>query len=121
MSFPTPTACPKCGDQLSTAIPSARYRGTVVQTCRNNACLHTTRTTIAMVEQPRPRPASLPLEQTVPHAVPPRPAAEPPSAIRRFEEAHQRGTTGKVIKQVRRELRLVSGDDGRSKQIGGGR
>ncbi|MDP3717129.1 MAG: hypothetical protein Q8T13_05085 [Acidobacteriota bacterium] len=120
MSFPTPTTCPKCGDKLSSAIPSARYRGTVVQTCRNNECLHTTRTTIAMVEQPRPRPVSLPIE-SVHREQPPRPAAEPPSAIRRFEEAHQRGTTGKVIKQVRRELRLVSGDDGRSKQIGGGR
>lgn len=120
MSFPTPTVCPRCGDQLSTPIPSHRRPGMVNQTCRNSACLHMTSTTITVADPPRPRPVSLPLEPALREA-PPRPAAEVPSAIRRFEEAYQRRTTGKVIKQVRRELRLVSGDDGRSKRIGEGR
>lgn len=119
MGFPTPTICPKCGDQLSSAILSARFRGTAVQTCRNNACLHTTRTTVAMVEQPvmPPLPRSLPLEP-VHREAPPRPAPEAPSAIQRFEDAYRKGETKKVIGKVRRELRHTSADDSRSKQLG---
>ncbi|MDP2319604.1 MAG: hypothetical protein Q8O42_09740 [Acidobacteriota bacterium] len=120
MGFPTPTVCPKCGDQLSSPILSKRFPGTAVQTCRNDWCLHTARTTIAMVEQPRPRPVSLPIEP-VHREAPLRPAAEPPSAIRRFEDAHRRGESRKAIGQVRREVRRAAANDPRTKQLGGDR
>ena len=46
-----PTACPKCGDQLTAPIPSRRA-GLVVQTCRRNGCGHTIWSTTPTVVLP---------------------------------------------------------------------
>jgi hypothetical protein len=105
--------CPKCGDQLSSAIRSLSTPNVYLQTCRNYACLHTVRTVVEVAPEPEwPRPVSLPLPVEGP-----RPPAGP-SAIAAFERAYERGEQQKAIARTRRQARAVSAGDVKAKQLG---
>jgi hypothetical protein len=107
----TPSTCPKCGDQLSTPIRSGRWPNVYVQTCRNNECLHTERTTVEVAPEPeRPRPVSLPIEPPAPRTT--------RSAIDAFERAYESGETRQLIRRSRRQVAAAIAADGQRKRLG---
>ena len=112
-----PTACPKCGDQLTAPIPSRRA-GLVVQTCRRNGCGHTIWSTTPTVVLPA-APANHG-QMFTPSTTEPAPPPVKAGAMQRFDRAVTAGTVRKAIQGAHKQAAAANVDDPRLRQLPGG-